>query len=175
MRIAMEDLIEKNMGLVLTIVNKFNPKNQTEKEEFIQAGRIGLWKALTKFSENGGSKFSPYAWNPIRWEIIKEINSIKGKKHIEFAGSGKDVELYAQQRYGRRFDTDPVKTNKTEESTFWELLPNSLTEVEREIIILKLAGYTFKEISTKLNQTRANVKKLFDSSVNKIRETNKHE
>ena len=29
----MEELIEKNMGLVLTIVNRFNPKNQTEKEK----------------------------------------------------------------------------------------------------------------------------------------------
>ena len=75
----MEELIEKNMGLVLSIVNKFNPKNQTEKEDYIQAGRIGLWKALTKFSKNGGSKFSPYAWNPIRWEIIKEIRSVKNK------------------------------------------------------------------------------------------------
>ena len=54
----MEELIEKNMGLVLSIVNKFNPKNQTEKEDYIQAGRIGLWKALTKFSKNGGSFIS---------------------------------------------------------------------------------------------------------------------
>ena len=75
----MEELIEKNMGLVLSIVNKFNPKNSTEKDAYIQAGRIGLWKALTKYSKNGGSKFSPYAWNPIRWEIIKEIRSSKTK------------------------------------------------------------------------------------------------
>ena len=43
----MEELIEKNMGLVLSIVNKFNPRNQTEKDDYIQAGRIGLWKAIT--------------------------------------------------------------------------------------------------------------------------------
>ena len=70
----MEELIEKHMGLVISIVNRFNPKNQTEKDDYIQAGRIGLWKALTKFSKTGGSKFSPYAWNPIKWEIIKEMN-----------------------------------------------------------------------------------------------------
>ena len=76
----MEDLIEKNMGLVLKIVNRFNPRTQTDRDAYIQAGRIGLWKALLKFSKHGGSKFSPYAWNPIKWEIIKEIRSIAPKK-----------------------------------------------------------------------------------------------
>ena len=69
----MKDLVEENMGLVISIVNRFNPKNLTEREDYIQAGRIGLWKALEKFCEDRGTKFSPYAWNPIRWEIIKEI------------------------------------------------------------------------------------------------------
>ena len=30
----MEDLIEQNMGLVLTVVNRFHPKDQNEKESF---------------------------------------------------------------------------------------------------------------------------------------------
>ena len=47
----MEELIEKNMGLVLSIVNKFNPRNQTEKEDYIQAGRIGLWNCLLYTSD----------------------------------------------------------------------------------------------------------------------------
>ena len=50
----MEELIEQNMGLVLTIVNRFKPKTVTEKEDYIQAGRIGLWKALMKFSHTRG-------------------------------------------------------------------------------------------------------------------------
>ena len=45
----MQDLIEENMGLVIAIVNRFNPKNSLERERYIQAGRIGLWKALDKF------------------------------------------------------------------------------------------------------------------------------
>ena len=90
----MDDLIEKNMGLVLTVVDKFKPTNQHDKEAYIQAGRIGLWKALTKFSETGGSKFSPYAWNPIRWEIIKEIRLILGK------GTFKDIYEYDTEGVG---------------------------------------------------------------------------
>ena len=153
----MEELIEKNMGLVLTIVNRFNPKNQTEKEDYIQAGRIGLWKAITKFSKNGGSKFSPYAWNPIKWEIIKEIRSIKNK-----------------------YDSINVEENQNSypcnnTTPFWEFIPTNLTGHESKVIQLKLEGYNFKEISTKLQCHRSNTKKIFQSAIKKIRETNHNE
>ena len=168
----MDNLIENNMGLILTIVNRFNPKNQNEKEEYIQDGRIGLWKALTKFSTTGGSKFSPYAWNPIKWEIIKEIRSIQTKYHIEFAGSGKDIEEY-QLKYSNNDKNFSKNAYINNDSDFWEILPSSLTTLEETTISLKSEGYNFKEISNKLNLDRSRIKKIFDSAVNKIREHNK--
>jgi len=153
----MEELIEKNMGLVLTIVNRFNPKNQTEKEDYIQAGRIGLWKALTKFSKTGGSKFSPYAWNPIKWEIIKEIRLIKNK--------------YNSTNIEDCYHSYPSNNN----APFWELIPSNLTQKESQVIQLKLEGYNFKEISNKLQCHRSNTKKIFQSAVRKIKETNYYE
>jgi RNA polymerase sigma factor (sigma-70 family) len=151
----MEELIEKNMGLVLSIVNKFNPRNQTEKEDYIQAGRIGLWKALTKFSKNGGSKFSPYAWNPIRWEIIKEIRAAKTKT----------VSLTAVDY----LDEQP---NSHKDTPFWELMPSSLNKAESQVIQLRLEGYNFKEISSKLSCHRSHIKKIFQNAISKIRDTN---
>ena len=148
----MNDLIEKNMGLVLTIVNRFNPKNIHEKESYIQAGRIGLWKALSKFSENGGSKFSPYAWNPIKWEIIKEIRTSKRQHEID------NVNHYSQ-----------VFNNP---SPFWELIPSCLSKAELQVIQLRLEGYNFKEISNKLNLHRSHIKKLFQTAITKIKEYN---
>ena len=157
----MDDLIEKNMGLVLTVVDKFKPTNQHDKEAYIQAGRIGLWKALTKFSETGGSKFSPYAWNPIRWEIIKEIRLILGK------GTFKDIYEYDTE-------AEEMYVSSTRSTIdFDDFLPENLTELESQVILLKRKGYNFKEISVKLNRHRSNIKKIFDSAINKIRETNK--
>ena len=157
----MDDLIEKNMGLVLTVVDKFKPTNQHDKEAYIQAGRIGLWKALTKFSETGGSKFSPYAWNPIRWEIIKEIRLILGK------GTFKDIYEYDTE-------AEEMYVSSTRSTIdFDDFLPENLTELESQVILLKRKGYNFKEISVKLNRHRSNIKKIFDSAINKIRATNK--
>ena len=153
----MEELIEENMGLVLSIVNKFNPKNSTEKDAYIQAGRIGLWKALTKYSKNGGSKFSPYAWNPIRWEIIKEIRSSKAKTPNLSVGDYVDFDHEAKSH---------------SQSPFWELIPASLSQKESQVIQLRLEGYNFKEISAKLDCNRSHIKQIFRAAITKIRETN---
>jgi len=152
----MEKLIEKNMGLVMSIVNSFHPKDQTEREDYLQAGRIGLWKALKKFNPEKGNVLSTYAWNPIRWEIIKEIRS-KGGKTTLFSLSGIDCE-------------PPTLPNV--EMLFWEYLPSSLNKIESHIIHLRLQGYNFKEISSKLDYNRSNIKKMYQSAVSKIRETN---
>ena len=157
----MEELIEKNMGLVMTIVNKFNPKNSLERDRYIQAGRIGLWKALKKFSPERGTKFSPYAWRPIQWEIIKEIRSSKSKEsHLFHSPSVVD-----QKEEG------PSRSPK---ENFWELLPSSLTSEEQQVIDSRLEGYNFKEISGILNVNRSQVKKIFNSALKKIRDTNDH-
>jgi len=148
----MEDLIEQNMGLVLTIVNRFNPQTPHDKDAYIQAGRIGLWKAITKFSKNGGSKFSPYAWNPITWEIIKEIRTLTSKSYVK-------IDDYTHPKI---YPSVP----------FWELIPTTLTSPELEIIELRLAGYNFKEIATKLKCPRSHIKKHFNAAIQKIREVN---
>ena len=147
----MEDLIEQNMGLVRTIVNRFNPKNHHDKEAYIQAGRIGLWKALTKFSKNKGSKFSPYAWNPITWEIIKEIRTSTPKHKFVQSDNYGLPETYHS-------------------SPFWELLPPTLTSPELQIIELRLEGHNFKEISSKLNRSRSDIKNHFQSAIKKIQD-----
>ena len=154
----MEDLIEKNMGLVLKVVNRFNPKTQADRDAYIQAGRIGLWKALLKFSKHGGSKFSPYAWNPIKWEIIKEIRAAKSKT---FNLSG-----------GDHTDIKEQSVDRTNHSPFWEYIPSSLNKIESEIIQLRLEGYNIKEISTKLKRNRSNIKKNYQSAIGKIRKVN---
>jgi len=149
----MKDALEANMGLVISIVNRFNPKNTTEREDYIQAGRIGLWKALEKFCADRGSKFSPYAWNPIRWEIIKEIRSSMKHKHTP-------LHLEHEESIGSYVSNE----------SFWDLVPSSLSSQEREVVQLRLDGCNFKEISEKLQLSRASIKKLFGSAVKKIRD-----
>ena len=142
------------MGLVLSVVNRFNPKNQLQKDDYIQAGRIGLWKAIQKYSPTGGSKFSPYAWNPIKWEIIKEIRSSQAKYE------------------SMNIEDVPHLCYSNNPAQFWELLPPTLTDAESDVIKMRLEGYNFQEISAKLKCHRSRVKKMFNSALSKIKDTN---
>ena len=79
----MEDLIEKNMGLVMTIVNRFKPSQLILNGTAIyKLEELDLWKALDEvFSRTRNARLAPYAWRPIRWEIIKEIRSNAPKEN----------------------------------------------------------------------------------------------
>lgn len=152
----MEDLIEQNMGLVVSVVNSFNPKSDEEREEYIQAGRIGLWKALQKYDPDRGCKFSPFARNPIRWEIIKTINN------------------------GKKYDNQSCINNiiigfleVCSDDDFWEYIPEDiLTEEEKKVIELRCMGHNFTEICKEIGRGRHYTKKLFMSAIEKLRETN---
>lgn len=151
----MEDLIEKHMPLVASIVNSFHPKNQAERENYLQAGRIGLWKALQNFNPAKGNVLSTYAWNPIRWEIMQEIRLAKKSKETislneDWTGS----------------------CVKESSSSFWEFIPPTLTSLEDTVIQLRLEGYNFQEISSKLNCPRSRIRTIFNSATEKIRVTN---
>lgn len=90
---AADELVEKNMGLVYSIVSRFSNKRY-ETEDLAQIGAIGLIKAVKKFDPKYNVQFSTYAVPMIIGEIkrflrddgvikvsrtLKE-NSIKGRK-----------------------------------------------------------------------------------------------
>lgn len=65
---AREVLIEKNLGLVRTIVRRFLGRG-VEPEDLFQIGTIGLMKAIDKFDLSYDVKFSTYAVPMIAGEI----------------------------------------------------------------------------------------------------------
>ncbi len=65
---AREQLIEENMGLVFTVVRRFQGRG-CEWEDLVQIGSIGLMKAVDKFDLTFEVKFSTYAVPMITGEI----------------------------------------------------------------------------------------------------------
>ena len=149
----MDDLIEKNMGLVVSVVNSFKPQNHTERDDYIQAGRIGLWKALKKYNPDKGSVRSTYAWNPIRWEIIKEIKSVK-------KGKGTSLNIVSSPWYKPKDE-------------LWEVLPTTiLSDEEIDFLQLRKMGYKLAEMADISGRTNSYVKRIFYKAIRKIRENN---
>ena len=69
---ARDILVEKNMGLVRSIVKRFQNRG-VETEDLLQIGSIGLLKAIDKFDLSYNVKFSTYAVPMITGEIKRYL------------------------------------------------------------------------------------------------------
>lgn len=56
---ARDELVSRNLRLVMSLVNKF-PCEPGEKEDLFQVGCVGLLKAADRFDESCGTRFSTY-------------------------------------------------------------------------------------------------------------------
>lgn len=99
---AMERIIEKNSGLIWSIVKRFSGRGY-ELEELYQIGAIGFMKAINRFDATFEVKLSTYAVPYMIGEIkrfMRDDGPIKVSRSIkELAGKIKDVQRqYFEQK-----------------------------------------------------------------------------
>lgn len=94
---ARDILVEKNMGLVRSIVKRFANRG-VETEDLIQIGCIGLLKAIDKFDLSYDVKFSTYAVPMITGEIKRFL---RDDGMVKVSRSLKEI---AMKAYGARED-----------------------------------------------------------------------
>ena len=92
--LAREHIVENNLGLIWSVARKFYGRGH-EPDDLFQIGSIGLLKAIDKFDESYGVKFSTYAVPLIIGEIkrfIRDDGIIKVSRSLkELAGKASAV------------------------------------------------------------------------------------
>ena len=157
-----EQLILENMGLVVSLARSFKPQSPLELDDYIQSGRIGLWKAIQKHNPDKGA-LSTIAWYYIRWEIIRNMN--KGNKL-------KEREFKVVNFTDLSSDLPKIIRDKNYENILDELEPNNLTEKEKGVLRLRVCGYTMKDIGQHFNHSRGWANETFKSAIKKIKHAN---
>ncbi len=143
-------LIQDNLGLVVRVVQSLHPPNSTELEEYTQIGKIALLKAIREHNPSR-AKLSTFAWNYIRWDIIKYIND-SNKHHV--------VSINTNDSYMKA-------------ASLWEFLPESLSDKERKVVELRSMGFTFEEIGHNMGKySKSWIFCLFQSAKKKILHSN---
>lgn len=101
---AREKLISDNMGLVWSIVRRFEHRGH-EKEELFQIGCIGLMKAIDKFDIAYEVKFSTYAVPMIMGEVkrfLRDNSMMKVSRSLKENGwKIKKASDMLSQKFGR--------------------------------------------------------------------------
>lgn len=135
------ELIKEKEFLIIYVLKRWFPKHLFD-EDFVQIGRVALWRAIKTYDDSKGAKLDTYAITCIRRAISSELVRLTRKTF--------DInnEVYC-------FDDMTFTTLKGEDATpFKELLPDekiniesivivndmidSLTEEERKIVAAKL-------------------------------------
>ena len=101
---ARNALIDKNTGLVWSVVRRFRNRN-VETDDLFQIGCIGLIKAVDKFDASFNVRFSTYAVPMILGEIrryFRDDGAIKVSRSLkELSLKAKDISEKLEQNLGR--------------------------------------------------------------------------
>ena len=132
-----EKLIHKNYGLVVSQALYF--LNDNNFEDYIQAGLIGLLKAIRTYDKDK-AKFSTFAS-----VCIKNAISTLNKKAKKLGNSS----------FRGVLEQDKIYDNK---ENIEHYLPDFLSEEHKFIIKLKTQGYTNAEIGSFISCTKNDIK-----------------
>ena len=144
------ELIKKNIPLVKSVVNSFSPKNEEYRDQLFSAGLSGLWEAIEDYDiSKYKTKLTTIAIPKIRWRIINKIHELRTK----------NVPLSYNEAY---YDKNPM----------WENEPDDLSQLEKEIIFLKLHNYSVREIAKKLNTSHRIIYRTYNSLIQKLQRAN---
>ena len=114
---ARDKMVQKNMGLVWSIVHRFANRGY-ELEELFQVGSIGLMKAIDKFNLSYDVKFSTYAVPMITGEIkrfLRDDGMIKVSRSLKENGA---KVKQAREKLQRSLGREPTLQEISEETGF---------------------------------------------------------
>jgi len=100
-QVAREKLVSLNLGLVWSIVKRFNNRGY-ELEDLFQIGSIGLLKAIDKFDFSYNVRFSTYAVPMIIGEIRRYI---RDDQPIKVSRSLKELSIKVQRAKDSLYST----------------------------------------------------------------------
>lgn len=133
-----------------------------DKEDIIQEGMIGLYKAIRDFKGDKLSSFRSFAELCVTRQIITAIKTATRQKHIPLNSYvSLDKPIYDEESERTLLDiiTGPVAEdpqnlmiNREEYSNLEEKMAEVLSELEQQVLALYLEGRSYNEISELLNR-----------------------
>ena len=171
---ALEYLINKYRELVNIKVTKYFIIG-AEKDDIIQEGLIGLFKAIKCFSKDKQNSFKTFANLCIKRQLITAIKTSNRQKHsplnsylsLNLAAYENEDDGDLMQIFNTNSIEDPLDTLTKKE--YFEKLENtideSLSNFEKQVLHRYLKGESYVKIAEKLNTPVKSV----DNAIQRIR------
>lgn len=174
--LALDCLIDRYKDMVSIKANKFFMVG-SEKEDMLQEGYIGLYKAVKSYDQKKPNSFKTFAGLCIERQLITAVKNSNRQKHIPLNSSVSlnagaynkdDSEVEVMEILDtRKRSEDPLEIiTKKEYFTFVEkTINNSLSDFEKKVLAHYKNGESYQEIATKLDSKVKSV----DTAIQRIR------
>lgn len=171
-------LIEHNLRLVAHIIKKYASQN-SEQDELISIGTIGLIKAVSTFDYTKGARFATYASRCIENEILMNFRAQKKtagnlyiNEPVETDKDGNTLTLLDLMDDGEDIHEQVDLLIRSRQ--LYQFLDKCLDKRELEIIVYRYGLYgsrphTQNEVAEKLNISRSYVSRLEKKAIGKLK------
>ncbi|PWA12993.1 RNA polymerase sporulation sigma factor SigH [Pueribacillus theae] len=159
--IALEYLINKYKNFVRAKARSYFLIG-ADREDIIQEGMIGLYKAIRDFKEDKLSSFKAFAELCITRQMITAIKTATRQKHIPLNSyvsldkpifdEESDRTLMDVLTGTRKTDPEMLLINREEFNDIEHKMLEVLSDLERQVLMHYLDGRSYQEISEDLNR-----------------------
>ena len=146
-----------------------------DREDIIQEGMIGLYKAIRDYKTDSASSFRSFADLCITRQIITAIKTATRQKHIplnsyislnrpayEEEGENTLLETIVEKH---RFDPEEIMINKERFRILEEKLVATLSKYESMVLKRYISGHTYTDIAAELGKSE----KSIDNALQRIK------
>lgn len=162
---------ESLINLTATKFFKYCKSSGLELNDLIQEGMMGLTNAINHFDESKDTLFYSFARTCIERKMISIIVSTRRQKHqvlnnsISFESFEDEQNKLDSILSDNSLNPEQQIINKEQTNNFFNKIKEELTELEMQVLDLKMAGFTYKEIGDILDKDC----KAIDNAVQRIR------
>lgn len=173
---ALSYLLEKYKNLVNIKVSKYFMIG-AEKEDILQEGMIGLFKAIQSFNEQKQNSFKSFANICIERQLITAIKSSNRQKHMPLNtylslntaayDNNEDDSVELIDTFNNKTAEDPLETIMKKEyySEVEEAINKNLSKFEKQVLDRYLKGESYVTIAKRLDSPVKSV----DNAIQRIR------
>ena len=172
---ALEFLLSKYKDLVNMKVGKYFIIG-AEREDMVQEGMIGLYKAVQNFEDDKQSSFKSFANMCVERQMITAIKTSNRQKHMPLnsylslnvsAGDDEDNGKDLMDIFDANLIEDPLDTITKKEyyKNIEVTIDKSLSDFEKQVLKRFINGESYEQIATKLETPVKSV----DNAIQRIR------
>ena len=173
------DLVAEYKGLIRAMAKKYYFPGG-DREDVIQEGMMGLYKAALAYKPDGKTSFRRFAALVINRHLITALKTARRGKALILTGAERLENRVQEDKYAHIKEvgdtiagaaSDPLATIIAEEeaATFLRRLKKALSPLELEVLRCRLAGYSLQETAETLSRSPKAVDNALSRIKNKFR------